>query len=125
MSGAAVNLIEGDPWQATQEDLSPDYDYPGDGENIQRFDWSFGPVMNVGYLDLDTLEITVNPMYMGISAGTLTGNLRDGVKLNISYHLGKGTQHWYLKNGNQLWTHVDFSVSFNGSYQGAYKIFSL
>jgi len=61
---------------------------------------------------------------MGIQAGELHGDLRDAVYLHIDYFCAKGKHGFYIKNGNELWTHVDIKITFDGHYSGDYKILS-
>lgn len=65
-------------------------------------------------------------MYVaGISLGNLYGQLQDGVGVKVDLLVVKGEIKFYLKNGNELWTYLDISISFDGSYNGDYKIVSL
>jgi hypothetical protein len=59
---------------------------------------------------------------VGISLGTIYGNLKDGVGVKIDIFVAKGSLKFYLKNGNELWIHVDIKVTFDGSFDGDYKI---
>lgn len=61
---------------------------------------------------------------MGISLGTIYGNLKDGVGVNVDLWVASGSLRFYLKNGNELWIHVDIKISFDGSFSGDYKIIS-
>ena len=61
---------------------------------------------------------------MGISLGTIYGNLKDGVGVNVDLWVASGSLRFYLKNGNELWIHLDIKVSFDGSFSGDYKIIS-
>ncbi|KAL4728334.1 hypothetical protein ACLX1H_005077 [Fusarium chlamydosporum] len=95
-------------------------------EGTTAIAWSFGPpVKNHGYFDTEDFKLTVEASYCGLKAGTLEGNLKDGMSVNVNYHVAMGGQKWYLKNGNELWTHIDLKVMFNGHYEGDYKILTL
>jgi hypothetical protein len=59
---------------------------------------------------------------VGINLGTIYGNLKDGVGVKIDIFVAKGSLKFYLKNGNELWIHVDIKVTFDGSFDGDYKI---
>jgi hypothetical protein len=61
---------------------------------------------------------------VGISLGTIYGNLKDGVGVNVDLWVASGSLRFYLKNGNELWIHVDIKISFDGSFSGDYKIIS-
>ncbi|KAF4448895.1 hypothetical protein F53441_7757 [Fusarium austroafricanum] len=126
MSGATVTLNtpqDGDIMYTVQQNEFKEAEYGGEG-NKTIFDWSFGPVMNQGCIDLNTYEIKITPTYNGIQAGTLDGSLKDGMGINLDLFTAKGSQRWYLKNGNEIWTNLDIKIVFDGSFQGDYKIMS-
>jgi hypothetical protein len=77
-----------------------------------------------GYVDTNTFEIGVSISIVGINVGNIFGNLKDGVGLDINLFVAKGSIRLYLKNGNELWVHLDVSVTFDGSFSGDYKIIS-
>lgn len=62
---------------------------------------------------------------IGINIGTLSGNLHDGITLKVNLIAVKGELRFYIKNGNELWLHVDLKVVFDGSYNDDVKIISL
>ncbi|KAI1132447.1 hypothetical protein F5Y10DRAFT_261156 [Nemania abortiva] len=125
--GALIQLTspeEGDNvWTAEQIEtasLPP----PGGPSKRLPFDWSFGPVKISGYIDTSTLEIEINAIVMGITLGTVYGNLNDGVVIKVNLIAVKGEIRFFLKNGNELWVGLHLEVIFDGTYEGDYKIFS-
>lgn len=60
----------------------------------------------------------------GVQAGVLTGSLKDGVGSKIDMFVSKGQTKYYLKNGNELWAYLDIKITFDGSFEGDYKILS-
>ncbi|KAM0321789.1 hypothetical protein ACHAQA_009885 [Verticillium albo-atrum] len=123
--GAIVSLTppEGgdNVWKAQQVNLARSLP-PTDGRGRVEIDWSFGPV--TGYVDTDSFEIGVSVSILGINVGNIFGNLKDGVGLDIDLFLAAGSIKFYLKNGNELWVHLDIKVKFDGSFDGDYKIVS-
>ena len=77
-----------------------------------------------GYVDTDTYDIGVRISVCGTSVDNIYGNLKDGVGLKINLHTTRGEIKLYLKNGNELWTHIDTKVVFDGSFQKDSKIMS-
>lgn len=61
---------------------------------------------------------------VGINLGNIYGNLKDGVGLKVDLFVVSGEIKFYLKNGNELWVHLDLKVKFDGHYEGDYKILS-
>ncbi|KAM0344129.1 hypothetical protein ACHAPU_007850 [Fusarium lateritium] len=117
MTSARVNLLEptssGSMYEVKQVGLDLE-----DG----NVDWSFGPIRNFGKFDKQTLDLEITPAYIGIEARVIKGNLRDGLGVKINYLQAKGEQKWYMKNGNELWTRFDVSITFNGHYESDRKI---
>ncbi|EAW16212.1 uncharacterized protein NFIA_055610 [Aspergillus fischeri NRRL 181] len=85
----------------------------------------FGVVTVSGYVDTSTYEASISVAVIGINIGTLTGNLQDGITLKVNLIAVKGELRFYLKNGNEVWLHVDLKVLFDGDYNDDVKIISL
>jgi hypothetical protein len=62
---------------------------------------------------------------MGIALGNVYGNSKDGVGIKINLTQAKGELRMYLKNGKELWVHLNTKMVFNGRYEGDYKIMSM
>ena len=77
-----------------------------------------------GYVDTDTFEMAASVSIAGINIGNVYGSLKDGIGIKIDLFIAKGEIRFYLKNGNELWVHVDIKITFDGSFDGDYKIFS-
>ncbi|VUC28272.1 unnamed protein product [Clonostachys rosea] len=126
--GAIISLSapeEGDNvWEARQVDQVLNLP-PGDIQGRVTIDWSFGPVKITGYVDTNTFEIGVSVSILGINIGNIFGNLKDGVGIKVDLFLAKGSIKIYLKNGNEVWVHLDVSVKFDGTFQGDYKIITI
>lgn len=45
--------------------------------------------------------------------------------VDVDLLLAKGSIKVYLKNGNEVWVHLDVKVVFDGSFDGDYKIVSI
>ncbi|KAF5679235.1 hypothetical protein FHETE_976 [Fusarium heterosporum] len=126
-AGAIITLQapeDGDnEWTAEQIQTSPNLP-PGDTDGRTSIDWRYGPVAYEGYFDTNTFEIGLSPAIAGLNVGIIYGNLKDGVNLKIDLDYYKGLTRFYLKNGNEVWTHLDVKVSFDGHFEGDYKIFT-
>ena len=61
----------------------------------------------------------------GVGVGAVYGNLKDGIRLNLDLFSAKGEIVFYLKNGNELWTHLDIKIRFDGNFAGDYKILTI
>ncbi|RSM10358.1 hypothetical protein CDV31_007234 [Fusarium ambrosium] len=125
--GAVINLIapkKGDNlWKAEQVDIARNLP-PGDIAGRIEINWSYGPIKITGYIDTDTYELAISINIVGINVGNIYGNIKDGVGLDINLFVAKGSIKFYLKNGNELWVHLDVSVTFDGSFSGDHKIIS-
>lgn len=73
-------------------------------------------------MELDNYQITLYPVLAGTYLGTITGDLKDGVSLSTDLFIVKGEMKWYLRNGNELWVHVDERVAFDGSFKGDFRV---
>ncbi|KYK54456.1 hypothetical protein DCS_06414 [Drechmeria coniospora] len=113
-------------WIATQTEVAHNLPppAPGRGKGRKEFSWSFGPVKLTGYIDTDTYEIGLIISVLGINLGNIYGNIKEGVVVKVNLGLAKGQLKFYLKNGNELWVHIDIKVLFDGSFHGDYKIIS-
>jgi len=107
----------------TQKEIQPGLPSPKDG--VQKIDWSFGPVRTSGTIDTSDFGIRVAVSIAGITLGEpLEGNMKDGVSAKFDLFAARGGLKYYLKNGNEIWIHVDVKVVFDGSFYGDYKILS-
>ncbi|KAF2149661.1 hypothetical protein K461DRAFT_315629 [Myriangium duriaei CBS 260.36] len=128
-SGALVRVEEKSEGQYEITQIETENELPkpvaGIGDDRVEINWSFGPVKVVGYVVKSTLEIGVELHVLGISLAHLYGNLKDGVVANVNLLLAKGSIKFYLKNGHEVWIHVDVSVKFDGSFNKDVKLLSL
>ncbi|KXJ87350.1 hypothetical protein Micbo1qcDRAFT_208361 [Microdochium bolleyi] len=126
--GAIVSLTPPDDgdvfWEAKQVELVKNLP-PGDIQGRKSIDWSFGPVKVSGYIDTNTLEVGLTVSVAGISLGNIFGNLKDGVGIKVNLLIAKGEIRFYLKNGNEVWIHLDIKIVFDGHYEGDYKIVTI
>ncbi|KAM0348546.1 hypothetical protein ACHAP4_010801 [Fusarium culmorum] len=126
--GVNVNLIApddgGNVWSLQQVE-GEDSAESEENQSHQQLNWSFGPIKLSGYVDTDTFEITMNPNINGINAGDINGNLKDCVVLKINLFTAKGETRMYLKNGNETRVHLDLKITFDGHFEGDYKIMAL
>ena len=137
-SGALVNLEQlGPNHYRANETALPDYiKHPRSGKTI---DWGFGPLKVIactsrsfqtfwpgfqvtGYLDLEKKEIGVNVTVVGISIGNISGSLVNGVTVEVNLLVAKGSLRFYLKDGDDLYVHVNLKIPFDGSYDDDYNI---
>jgi hypothetical protein len=51
--------------------------------------------------------------------------MRDGVVLKVDLFAAVGQIRLYLKNGNELWVYIGVKITFDGAYEGDYKILPL
>ncbi|KAI0147439.1 hypothetical protein GGR57DRAFT_476434 [Xylariaceae sp. FL1272] len=110
-------------WEVEQTDARGD-EVESSGSMLD-FTWSYGPNHIIGSVDRDTLDITIKPLVAGLYLGVITGSLKDGVQIHLNLQILKGIMNFYLKNGNEVWIHLDEKVVFNGSYSNDYKILVL
>ncbi|KAM0244115.1 hypothetical protein ACHAP5_006597 [Fusarium lateritium] len=125
--GVHINLSEpsdGDIWyEAEQKNPDVEFDEEDGWHDLNNF--SFGPITNIARVNTDTFEFEVVPEYLGIRPGLLKGNLKDGLAIKINYAQARGEQRWYLKNGNEIWTHLDVKVMFDGSFDKDVKLYTM
>ncbi|KAK9421717.1 hypothetical protein SUNI508_05318 [Seiridium unicorne] len=101
MSGIAalINLTapnDGDTtWTVEQKEVTIDTTIADSEGPTQDISWRFGPFSMEGHLDLNTFEMSS----------------------------AKGSTALYLKNGNEVWIHLDIEIVWNGTYKGDYEIF--
>ncbi|MCJ1486403.1 hypothetical protein MMC06_006580 [Schaereria dolodes] len=90
-----------------------------------EINWELGPFKVTGYVDSSTFEIGIEISVLGIQLGNFYGNLKDGLVVNIDLFLAKGKINFYLKNGKEVWVHVDVSITFDGSFNQDVKLLTL
>ena len=71
---------------------------------------------------MDKREIGVDVSVVGISLGKIAGSLDEGVYVDVNLFVAKGSLKFYLKDGNDLWLHVNLSITFDGTYEDDYNI---
>jgi hypothetical protein len=90
------------------------------------FDWSLGPVKLSGWVDLATFDVALKATVVGITIGdSIRGNLKDGVNIKLNILVATGAIKLYLKNGNDIWVNLNVKVTFDGAFQGDYKILTI
>lgn len=67
-----------------------------------------------GYVDPDTLDITVAPIIALVYIGIIDGNMKDGVNVKLNLSQAKGELRSYLKNGNEVWIYMDVAIVLTG-----------
>jgi hypothetical protein len=74
-------------------------------------------------LDTDSLAVGFQLTTEGIVLGIFYGLLKEGVDVEVKTANVNGNSRLYLKNGNELWHHVDLaSTSPKDTVFGDYKI---
>ncbi|KAM0321126.1 hypothetical protein ACHAPQ_009686 [Fusarium lateritium] len=125
--GAIVSLSipeEGDNvWRAEQLELARSL--PGNNGGHHDIDWGFGPIKVTGYVDVDTFDIGVSVTVAGINLGNIFGSLKDGVVIKVDLLNAKGQINLYIKNGNRIIIRLDINITFDGDYEGEYKMISI
>lgn len=67
------------------------------------------------------MEVTI----LGISIGSFSGDLKNGLVISINLYAAKGEIKLYLKNGNELWLHLDLKIIFGKHWEEDIKILTL
>ncbi|KAI1261487.1 hypothetical protein F5Y18DRAFT_440375 [Xylariaceae sp. FL1019] len=128
ITAGTVDLQEPDEgdntWYVTQTDAD-DGELDIEHGNTTQIDWGFGPNRITGIVDLDSFDIKLKPIIVGQYLGIINGNLKDGLNIKLDLQILKGWMKYYLKNGNELWIHIDQKVIFDGSWEGDYKILTM
>lgn len=70
----------------------------------------------MGYVDLSAGDIVVNVTIAGISIGTFSGNLTEGISFDVNLLVAKGHVKLYV-DGTCLYVDIDISITFDGSYK--------
>ncbi|KAI1454152.1 hypothetical protein F4805DRAFT_461085 [Annulohypoxylon moriforme] len=78
--------------------------------------------VNSGCVDTITYQFYVSVSLLGIQAGYVVGNIKDGVVVNIVLNFAKGGLNFYLKNEKEIWVHVDLDVDSCGHWDGDHKV---
>ncbi|KAE9378474.1 hypothetical protein N431DRAFT_461985 [Stipitochalara longipes BDJ] len=70
-----------------------------------------------------TLGVSIS--LLSVSLGTVNGNLKNGVGVNINFIMASGTLNIYLKNGNEIWVTVNITLKFeDNAITGDYRLVS-
>jgi hypothetical protein len=77
-----------------------------------------------GYVDLAKLTVYIEIVVVGISVGSFTFKWDDGLEIDINLVVVKGKLKFYVKDGHELWVHIELDVLFDGSWNDDYKIIS-
>ncbi|KAI5919521.1 hypothetical protein F4810DRAFT_714455 [Camillea tinctor] len=112
-------------WTATQTDLGTKPPPIGTPNRRIDFDWGIGPIKVTGYVDLDSFQASLTLEVAGINLGTISGDLKKGIKLNFETFVASGWVRFYIKNGNELWVEYHVKIIFDGTFDGDHKIITL
>ncbi|PTD02140.1 hypothetical protein FCULG_00012138 [Fusarium culmorum] len=127
-TGALLTLIPpkdgGSAWQLKQADMDNSLSSE-DQANRREINWYLGPIWLTGYVDKNTLDVGISPVITGINAGNITGNLKDGVAVNVDLTTTKGETRLYLKNGNEVWVDLNLNIFFSGNYERDCMLFRI
>ncbi|KAK4541574.1 hypothetical protein LTR36_007871 [Oleoguttula mirabilis] len=77
--------------------------------------WTEGPVSISGWIDLSSLNVTLNVSVMGMALGTVVGDLHQGIILTVNLMLEKGSLTFHLGSGNELMVKVALDGIYNWS----------
>ena len=77
-----------------------------------------------GYVDTTKREAHVEIIVAGITIGTFDFKLKDGLTIKINLLAVTGEIRFYVKNGNELWVHIELKVLFDGQWNEDAKIIS-
>jgi len=102
----------------------PQFTKPSDDDNRVDFDIDLGPLHIKGYVDITKGEIYVEIVVIGITIGTFSFSLKDGLTININLLAVSGWIKFYVKNGNELWVKYHLEIIFDGTFDGDEKIIS-
>ncbi|XTI86871.1 hypothetical protein V2W45_1329635 [Cenococcum geophilum] len=124
-SGAILSVVEKDnEYIVTQ--LPNDVTLPKPVPQSRReISFTFGPVKFVGYVVTETWEIGVEIYVVGIKIGNFFGNVKQGLVIKVNLFVAKGEVRFYLKNGKEVWVHIDLKLTFDGSFSTDVKLLTI
>ncbi|KAI9836476.1 MAG: hypothetical protein M1837_003382 [Sclerophora amabilis] len=130
--GAVVTIkpLEGndnnDLYEVNQLDLQSPFP-PGDKNDLPRasIDWDFGPLGVKATIDYDKREFGVSVTVVGIGIGNFWASFDTGISLTVNLLVANGSLRFYIKDGKQLWVHIDLKLTFDGSWDTDQQIYPL
>ncbi|KAH9998189.1 hypothetical protein F4779DRAFT_165915 [Xylariaceae sp. FL0662B] len=111
-----VNQLEGQP-RIPNVGFGPD--------SIIPIVFHYGPISISGQIDTSTLSIQVSVSVFGINIGSFSGNLKDGVCINVNIIAAKGRVCIQLRNGNEVWLTWDLKPLWGSEIKGEKLILKL
>ncbi|KAK8007170.1 integral membrane protein [Apiospora arundinis] len=94
--------------------------------NSSTIDFNYGPLHVKGYVNPQTLGLTVTVDILGINLGTLRGDLKNsGLTIKVSLFVVEGEVKLYLKNTNEVWIRLHLEVTFDGTFDEDVKLLEL
>ncbi|KAH9905110.1 hypothetical protein F4778DRAFT_779465 [Xylariomycetidae sp. FL2044] len=121
----AVSQDSDGQYTATQVDsLERIPNVPFGPDSIIPFSFSEGPISVSGQIDTSTLSIQASLKVFGHEIGSFSGNLKDGLCINVNLFVVKGKVCLQLRNGNELWIVWQLS-SFGKEFNGEKLILKL
>jgi len=73
----------------------------------------------------ETWEIGVEIYVVGIKIGNFFGNVKRGLVIKVNLFVAKGEVRFYLKNGKEVWVHIDLKLTFDGSFSTDVKLLTI
>ena len=78
-----------------------------------------------GSVDISKLDANFSVVIFGISISSISGNLKQGIVLNINLFIVNGNLRFYLKNGKEIWVSANLNQPFGGGVHEDHKIFTI
>ncbi|KAL5364264.1 hypothetical protein BJX96DRAFT_157043 [Aspergillus floccosus] len=103
-----------DRWTVKQTEIKTDLSYP---KEYSEINWEFGPIKLGGYVETSTFECCLTPVLNGLYVGMISGNLKEGIHINVDLFTMKGSMFIYLRHANEAWVELDQKIIFGGHYQ--------
>ncbi|KAL7933974.1 hypothetical protein V8C35DRAFT_302911 [Trichoderma chlorosporum] len=95
---------------------------PIQGNNEQSFEWSRAVFKLKGRINTSTYMLFLEGFVFGSSVGSLNGDIRNGIHVDINHMMASGTADFSLRNNNEIW--LNANVNAFGNHYVNEKIFS-